>query len=84
MENTMVLHLANALPGMAFFQLGSSQLNTFENFLTNAVCSISGMGITAGMMNVSYVILLLGFLWELYGTVLHGFAHGNSLHPGRT
>src|SRR5277367_5433665 len=68
----MVLHLANALPVMVFFQLGSSQLNTFENFLTNAVGGISGMGITAGMMNVSYVILLVGFLWELYGTVLHG------------
>ncbi len=67
-----MLHVANALPVMAFFQLGSSQLNTFENFLTNAVGGISGMGITAGMMNVSYVILLVGFLWELYGTVLHG------------
>ncbi len=68
----MLMHLSNTLPVLAFFQLGASQLNTFETFLNNAVHGIQGMGIISGMMNVAYAILLAGFLWELYQTALHG------------
>jgi hypothetical protein len=68
----MLVHLSNTLPVLTFFQLGASQLNTFEIFLNNAVHGIQGMGIISGMMNVAYAILLVGFLWELYQTALHG------------
>src|SRR5258708_14871754 len=68
----MLMHLSNTLPVLTFFQLGASQLNTFEIFLNNAVHGIQGMGIISGMMDVAFAILLGGFLWELYRPALHG------------
>ncbi len=60
------------LPMLALLQLGGNQLNTFENFLKTAVSGIQGSGVIAGMMNVAYVIMLVGFLWEVYQSALHG------------
>jgi hypothetical protein len=57
---------------LALLQLGGNQLNTFENFLKTAVSGIQGSGVIAGMMNVAYVIMLIGFLWEVYQSALHG------------
>jgi type IV secretory pathway TrbL component len=57
---------------LALSQLGGNQLNTFENFLQTAVSGIQGSGVIAGMMNVAYVIMLVGFLWEVYQSALHG------------
>jgi hypothetical protein len=57
---------------LALLQLGGNQLNTFENFLKTAVSGIQGSGVIAGMMNVAYVIMLVGFLWEVYQSALHG------------
>ena len=57
---------------LALLQLGGNQLNTFENFLQTAVSGIQGSGVIAGMMNVAYVIMLVGFLWEVYQSALHG------------
>jgi hypothetical protein len=56
--------------GLALFQ--STQLNLFERFLTQARSGIDSTGITAGMQNVAYVVLLAGFLWQVYQSVLHG------------
>jgi len=55
---------------LAFFQ--GTQLNLFERFLTQAVSGIDSTGITAGMQNVAYVVLLVGFLWQVYQSLLHG------------
>lgn len=55
---------------LAFFQ--SSQLNLFERFLTQATSGIDSTGITSGMQNVAYVVLLVGFLWQVYQSALHG------------
>src|ERR1035441_8356938 len=52
--------------------IGSTQLNLFEQFLTQAVQGIDSTGITSGMQNVSYVILVVGFLWQVYQSALHG------------
>jgi hypothetical protein len=60
------------LPMLALLQLGGNQLNTFENFLQTAVSGIQGSGVITGMMNVAYVIMLVGFLWEVYQSALHG------------
>jgi hypothetical protein len=60
------------LPMLALLQLGGNQLNTFESFLKTAVSGIQGSGVIAGMMNVAYVIMLVGFLWEVYQSALHG------------
>jgi hypothetical protein len=57
---------------LALLQLGGNQLNTFENFLQTAVRGIQGSGVITGMMNVAYVIMLVGFLWEVYQSALHG------------
>jgi hypothetical protein len=54
----------------AFFQ--STQLNLFERFLTQARSGIDSTGITSGMQNVAYVVLLVGFLWQVYQSVTHG------------
>jgi hypothetical protein len=54
----------------AFFQ--GTQLNLFERFLTQAVSGIDSTGITAGMQNVAYVVLLVGFLWQVYQSLSHG------------
>ena len=55
---------------LAFFQ--STQLNLFERFLTQAMSGIDSTGITSGMQNVAYVVLLVGFLWQVYQSALHG------------
>ena len=55
---------------LAFFQ--STQLNLFERFLTQARAGIDSTGITSGMQNVAYVVLLVGFLWQVYQSALHG------------
>ena len=44
---------------LAFFQ--STQLNLFERFLTQARTGIDSTGITSGMQNVAYVVLVVGF-----------------------
>lgn len=55
---------------LAFFQ--GTQLNLFERFLTTATSGIDSTGITSGMQNVAYVVLLVGFLWQVYQSALHG------------
>src|SRR5580698_4707595 len=54
----------------ALFQ--GTQLNLFERFLSQAVSGIDSTGITAGMQNVAYVVLLVGFLWQVYQSAAHG------------
>lgn len=55
---------------IALFQ--STQLNLFERFLTQARSGIDSTGITAAMQNVAYVVLLVGFLWQVHQSALHG------------
>jgi hypothetical protein len=55
---------------LAFFQ--ATQLNLFERFLTQAVSGINSTSITSGMQNAAYVVLLVGFLWQVYQSALHG------------
>jgi len=55
---------------LAFFQ--ATQLNLFERFLTQARAGIDSTGITSGMQNVAYVVLVVGFLWQVYQSALHG------------
>ena len=55
---------------LAFFQ--PTQLNLFERFLTQARAGIDSTGITFGMQNVAYVVLVVGFLWQVYQSALHG------------
>jgi hypothetical protein len=55
---------------LAFFQ--STQLSLFERFLTQAKAGIDSTGITSGMQSVAYVVLLVGFLWQVYQSALHG------------
>jgi hypothetical protein len=65
--------LAFVHPGvsvLAFFQ--ATQLNLFERFLTQAVSGINSTNITSGMQQVAYVVLLVGFLWQVYQSALHG------------
>ncbi len=61
------LHLVAML---AFFQ--GTQLNLFERFLSQAVSGIDSTSITSGMQNVAYVVLVVGFLWQVYQSALHG------------
>jgi hypothetical protein len=61
-------HIAVSM--LAFFQ--GTQLNLFERFLTQAVAGIDSTSITSGMQNVAYVVLLVGFLWQVYQSALHG------------
>src|SRR5665213_2963150 len=58
------------ISALVFFQ--ATQLNLFERFLTQAVAGIDSTNITAGMQNVAYVILVVGFLWQVYQSALHG------------
>ncbi len=58
------------ITALAFFQ--STQLNLFERFLTQAVSGIDSTSITSGMQNVAYVVLLIGFLWQVYQAAMHG------------
>jgi hypothetical protein len=55
---------------LAFFQ--GTQLNLFERFLTQAMSGIDSTGITSGMQNVAYVVLLVGFLWQVYQSAMNG------------
>ncbi len=55
---------------LASFQ--GTQLDLFERFLTQAVAGINSTGITSGMQNAAYVVLLIGFLWQVYQSALHG------------
>ena len=59
-----------AVTMLAFFQ--GTQLNLFERFLTQAVAGIDSTSITSGMQTVAYVVLLVGFLWQVYQSALHG------------
>jgi hypothetical protein len=59
-----------AVSALAFFQ--STQLNLFERFLTQAVSGIDSTSITSGMQKIAYVVLLVGFLWQVYQSALHG------------
>lgn len=63
-------HLQHPATMLALFQ--STQLNLFERFLTQARSGIDSTGITSGMQNVAYVVLLVGFLWQVYQSALHG------------
>lgn len=66
-----MLHLSlNPEVMLAFFQ--GTQLNLFERFLTQALSGIDSTGITSGMQNVAYVVLLVGFLWQVYQSAMHG------------
>jgi hypothetical protein len=55
---------------LAFFQ--ATQLSLFERFLTQAVAGINSTNITSGMQQVAYVVLLVGFLWQVYQSTLQG------------
>jgi hypothetical protein len=69
----MMLPIHNLHSGvamLAFFQ--GTQLSLFERFLTQAVSGITSTGITSGMENVAYVVLVVGFLWQVYQSALHG------------
>ncbi len=55
---------------LAFLQ--GTQLNLFERFLTTARSGIDSTGITSGMQNAAYVVLLIGFLWQVYQSATHG------------
>jgi hypothetical protein len=59
-----------AISVLAFFQ--STQLSLFERFLTQAVSGIDSTSITSGMQKVAYVVLLIGFLWQIYQSAMHG------------
>src|SRR5258708_35530114 len=55
---------------LALFQ--GTPLSLFERFLTQAVSGINSTSITSGMQNAAYVVLLVGFLWQMYQSALHG------------
>jgi hypothetical protein len=65
---TAILHPAVSM--LALFQ--GTQLNLFERFLTRSLSGIDSTSITSGMQNVAYVVLLVGFLWQVYQSALHG------------
>jgi hypothetical protein len=50
----------------------STQLNLFERFLTQARAGIDSTGVTSGMQKVAYAVLLIGFLWQVYQSAIHG------------
>jgi hypothetical protein len=69
----MHLSITGFYPGLAalaFFQ--GTQLSLFERFLTQAVAGINSTSITSGMQNAAYVVLIVGFLWQVYQSALHG------------
>jgi hypothetical protein len=69
----MMLSITNfhhSLAMLAFFQ--GTQLSLFERFLTQAVAGINSTSITSGMQNAAYAVLLIGFLWQVYQSALHG------------
>src|ERR1700733_152468 len=66
----MVYAYLHPLAMLAFFQ--STQLSLFERFLTQANSGIDSTGITSGMQNVAYVVLVVGFLWQVHQSALQG------------
>jgi hypothetical protein len=66
----LVTTLHPAVAMLALFQ--GTQLNLFERFLTQALSGIDSTSITSGMQNVAYIVLLVGFLWQVYQSALHG------------
>src|SRR5580698_6953774 len=66
----MISHIHPGVSMLAFFQ--ATQLNLFERFLNQAVAGINSTNITSGMQNVAYIVLLVGFLWQVYQSALHG------------
>lgn len=65
-----IFSIHSDMGALAFFQ--GTQLNLFERFLTQAISGINSTSITSGMQNVAYVVLLVGFLWQVYQASLHG------------
>src|SRR5271168_1693131 len=55
---------------LALFQ--GTQFNLFERFLTQSLSGIESTSITSGMQSVAYVVLLVGFLWQVYQSAMHG------------
>src|SRR4051794_41895033 len=73
---------ANIQPEVMLGLFQATQLNLFERFLTQARSGIDSTGITSGMQTVAYVILLVGFLWQVYSSVFYSggvFWGGKSL-----
>ncbi len=66
----LTAHLHSGISVLAFFQ--ATQLNLFERFLNQALAGINSTNITSGMQNAAYVVLLVGFLWQVYQSALHG------------
>lgn len=66
----MLSSIHASVTALAFFQ--GTQLSLFERFLNQAVSGINSTNITSGMQNVAYVVLLVGFLWQVYQAVAHG------------
>ena len=60
----------SSLSALALFQ--GTQLDLFERFLTQAVSGITSTGAISGMQKAAYVVLLVGFLWQVYQSALHG------------
>jgi hypothetical protein len=65
-----IIHVHPGIAALAFFQ--GTQLSLFESFLTQAISGINSTSITSGMQNIAYVVLLIGFLWQVYQASLHG------------
>jgi hypothetical protein len=65
-----ITYVQNDLAALAFLQ--GTQLDLFERFLTQAISGINSTSITTGMQNAAYVVLLVGFLWQVYQSALHG------------
>ena len=68
--NPSITAIHRGLAALALFQ--GTQLNLFERFLTQAVAGINSTSIISGMQNAAYVVLLVGFLWQVYQSALHG------------
>jgi hypothetical protein len=69
----MMLSITNVHPSLAmlaFFQ--GTRLSLFERFLTQALSGVNSSGIVSGMQNAGYVVMLVGFLWQVYQSALHG------------
>jgi hypothetical protein len=65
-----IVHVHSGIAALAFFQ--GTQLSLFERFLTQALSGVNSSGIISGMQNAAYVVLLVGFLWQVYQSALHG------------
>jgi hypothetical protein len=68
-----MLSIANLHSGVAMLALfQGTQLSLFESFLTRAISGINSTSITSGMQTAAYVVLLVGFLWQVYQSAMHG------------